>query len=487
MSLAVLAIDQGTTSTRGLVMAAGEAPRLVFARQHKQIYPQPQWVEHDPEELLRDILSCVEAAGAEIEAIGIDNQGESCLAWDTETKQAICPLLVWQDSRSVAAVENLKAEGAEPEVLQRAGLPLDPYFSASKLAWIVKELPEAQRLAEAGRLRLGTSDAFFLDRLTGRFVTDVTTASRTSLMNLASRQWDPELCRLFGVPLSALPEIVPTTGDFGVVSVAGQRLPVTASLVDQQAALYGHGCRAAGDAKITFGTGAFALMVTGGEILQAPERGLLPTVAWQKAGESPVYALDGGVYSASAAVNWASDLGLFADFAEIDGFEGPSALERGLTFVPALAGLACPHWDRRARGTWLGLALDTTRQDMMRALWEGVALRAAEVLASMDELLPLKSALSVDGGMSANGSFLDFLAAILNRSLRVPSGGELTAFGCAGLAAEAAGLEITIPDEAVERRPGRDLRALLPRFRQAVELTRTWAAGKAIDPAAPIH
>jgi glycerol kinase len=215
-------------------------------------------------------------------------------------------------------------------------------------------------------------------------------------------------------------------------------VPLTASIVDQQASLYGHGCRGAGDAKITFGTGAFALAVTGPRLM-AGTPGPLPTVAWQKAGEPPTYALDGGVYCASAAVNWAEGVGLFDDYAEIDGFAASSATLRGLAFVPALAGLACPHWDRRARGAWLGLSLDTTRADMMQALLEGVALRMAEVVASMEVHLPLADPVSIDGGMAANEGFCRFLAACLERTIIVSDEPDLTAVGTAALAAEAAG------------------------------------------------
>lgn len=233
----VLAIDQGTTSTRALVVGQDGAGRLTCSIEHKQYYPQAGWVEHDPEELIDNILKAIASAG-EVVAMGIDNQGESCLAWNGETGEPISPVIVWQDARTAALVERLKAEGAEPKVLERSGLPLDAYFSAAKLGWLYATLPEAKTLHKEGKLRLGTTDAFFLNRLTGRCVTDVSTASRTSLMNIATCQWDEELCRLFKVPMDALPEIVPTTGDFGMAIVDGAKVPVTACVVDQQAALY---------------------------------------------------------------------------------------------------------------------------------------------------------------------------------------------------------------------------------------------------------
>ena len=278
-----------------------------------------------------------------------------------------------------AVVARMKADGHEARVLERAGLPLDAYFSASKLAWILDHCDEARPLLAQGKLRLGTTDAFFLDRLAGRCVTDITTASRTSLLNLETGDWDAELCNLFGVPMQVLPRVVPTTGDFGSLSQRGRPVPVTASVVDQQASLYGHGCRRSGDAKITFGTGAFALVITGDRPRRSPEQGLLPTVAWETAPGKPMYALDGGVYCAGSAIEWGRGLGLFDDYTEINHFDGPCAIERDLVFVPALSGLACPHWDRRAAGAWIGLSLDTDRRDLIQSLLEGIAFRVRPV------------------------------------------------------------------------------------------------------------
>jgi len=473
--MTIAAIDQGTTSTRALALQPDGTAAVMKTIEHRQIYPRPGWVEHDAQELIANILACAEAAGA-AEALGIDNQGESCLAWDAETKEPVSPVVVWQDSRTAAAVENLKRDGAEAVTLERAGLPLDPYFSAAKLAWIVEHLPEAKRLLALGRLCLGTTDAFFLHRLTGRCVTDITTASRTSLMNLANGQWDAELCRLFGVPLEALPDIVATTGDFGTMAVEGGPVPVTASLVDQQAALYGHGCRTTGHAKVTFGTGAFALMVTGPDILRAPEKGLLPTVAWQLAGERPVYALDGGVYAASAAVNWARALGLFESFDELNALAGPPAIESGLVFVPALSGLACPHWDRRARGLWIGLSIEHGKADLMKAILEGVACRAAEVIDAMSALVPSTVPISIDGGLSRNPYFTRFLAEVLEREVSVSTNAELTGTGTLQLAALACGRAVEPQTSATTVRPEKARGALLARFAEAVKISRGWQA-----------
>jgi glycerol kinase len=437
--MTILAIDQGTTSTRAVELRENGELRVLHTVAHRQIYPRPGWVEHDPDELLANIVTCLSAAGA-AEAVGLANQGESCLAWDAATGRPVSPVIVWQDERTAADTERLRAAGAEALTLTRAGLPLDPYFSASKLGWILRHVPEAQALARQGRLRLGTTDAFFRQRLTGLCATDATTASRTSLMNLATCTWDAELCALFGVPVEALPEIGPTSGDLG--RIAGR--PFAASVVDQQAALAGHGCRAPGDAKITFGTGAFVLAVAGAEA-PAPGRGPLPTVAWQRGGEAPVYALEGGVYAAAAALNWSRGLGLFSDWDEIGAFEAPPAVSRGLVFVPALAGMACPHWDRRAKGAWMGMALETGPRDLVQAILEGVAFRTAEVVGAMEAQVPLSATLSIDGGMTRNAWFCQFLSDTLGKRLLVSGEPELTALGVARLAAEGRGRRIDHP------------------------------------------
>lgn len=425
----VLAVDQGTTGSKAFTLDDAGHFTKVAGFEHAQHYPQAGWVEHDANELLAHVTSCIDMAGR-VDAIGIDNQGETIVAWDAATGRPICNAIVWQDDRTKDVTERLKAGGAEDLTLERAGLPLDPYFSASKMRWIIDHVPEARDLLKQGRLRIATSDAFFLDHLTGVFATDVTTASRTSLMSLDSLQWDDGLLRLFGVPREVLPDIRATTGPFG----DHKGIPVTASLVDQQAALFGHGCAKAGDAKITFGTGAFALAIAGNARPPRDASGLAATVAWKVGAESAAFALDGAVYNAASAVNWAKSLALFSGYAEINSFAAPSALSRGIVFVPALSGLACPHWDRGASGLWIGLGLDTTRADMMQALLEGVALRAAEVMRAMAGLLPLGSTISVDGGLANNDYFMGFLANALNRTLTVASSTELTALGTARMA-----------------------------------------------------
>ena len=475
--MAVLAIDQGTTSTRALVLSNSGKISITKVIEHQQIYPQKSWVEHDPEELINNIQTCIDLSTEkhpDISEIGIDNQGESCLAWHADTKQALSPIIVWQDSRTQTVIEKLKSDGIETRILELSGLPLDAYFSASKLSWILENIPDVKAAYRKGKLRLGTTDAFFLDRLSDRFVTDITTASRTSLMNLKTGEWDKELCDLFAVPIETLPEIVATTGDFGLVKSNGKEVPITASICDQQASLYGHGCRNAGDIKITFGTGAFAFALTGNKALYSPKQGLLPTVAWQFKDQSASYALDGGVYNAGAAINWAKLLGLFNSFEEINQFTQKSAIERGLVFVPALSGLACPHWDRKAAGLWIGLSLDTSPMDMMQSMLEGIAFRTAEVIDAMSEFVRIEKQISIDGGLSANPYFCQFLADLLDKEISLKSFTEITAMGTAQLACENS-ITPRLDKQAVKcYQPNVNLSKFKDRFSLAIERSKDW-------------
>jgi glycerol kinase len=467
----VAAIDQGTTSTRVLVADTEGALEIARAITHAQSHPEAGWVEHDPEELLANIRACLAAAGP-VDAIGIDNQGESCLAWDARTGAALSPVIVWQDNRTADVTERLKQAGGEALTLARAGLPLDAYFSASKLAWIIKHYPAAQAALDAGHLRLGTTDAFFLDRLTGTFATDVTTASRTSLMNLETGAWDSDLCALFGVPLASLPEIRPTVADFGRID----GVPVTAAVVDQQAALFGHGCRNPGDAKITFGTGAFALAVTGEAITRAPDKGLLPTVAWSIDGRM-TYAVDGGVYDAGSAVEWARRIGIVSDLAaDLDWFDAPAAIDRGVVFVSALSGLACPHWDRTAASLFLGMSAATTRADLCQALLEGIALSAADVVAAIDAHVPIGGSIAIDGGLARSRYFAQFLADMIGRKVLSTDFDERTAFGTASLAALGAGAMLPPPKTVsyTFTPRGGDPTATRRRFGDAVSRSKGW-------------
>jgi len=464
----ILAIDQGTTSTKAFTYDEDGAFKRIYSADVKQHFPQAGWVEHEAEELLFHIENAIKKAG-KIDAIGIANQGETLLAWNSKTGEPISRAIVWQDDRSKEFCARIKAGGGEALTKAKAGLPLDPYFSASKFRWLLDNNAEARDLAEKGHLHLGTTDAFFLERLTGEFVTDVTTASRTSLLSLDTLQWDNELCALFGVPRECLPEIRATTGPFGA--------NITASMVDQQAALFGHGCMKPGDAKITFGTGAFALALVGPQRPKQDQSGLLPTVAWKIANAPADFAVDGGVYNAASAVNWAKGLGLFKTYEEINGFEKPSAISRGLAFVPALSGLAAPHWDRNASGLWLGLSLDTTKHDMMQALLEGVALRATEVMTAIARQGGKGKSLSIDGGLSANSYFCQFLANAMDRQVSVASSADLTALGVARMAMLGAGAKSlpTLPSPTKQFLPLDPLPAnLIARFGIAILRAKGW-------------
>ncbi|MBU6418850.1 MAG: glycerol kinase [Proteobacteria bacterium] len=460
----VAAIDQGTTSTRCLIIETGGRWHLSGARTHTQHHRQPGWVEHDPEELLANIRALVRAAGP-VDAIGIANQGESCLAWDALSGATFSPVIVWQDARTGAALQAMDA-AAHARAKEISGLPLDAYFSASKLGWILRHSEAARAAHAAGRLRLGTTDTFFLDRLCGVFATDAATASRTGLLDLHRGVWSDELCALHGVPVSALPPIRPVDHGFGAI----EGVPVKVSIVDQQAALYGHGCREPGDIKITFGTGAFLLLVCGPAPVRSPA--LLPTIAWRRGGQPNVYALEGGVYDAGAALEWAHRLGLYADVAELGTFEGPSAISRGLVFVPALSGLAAPYWDREAAPLFIGMRHETGRRDMIRAVLEGIALLTAELIGEAAAAMPLTRGISIDGGLSQSAYFAQFLASAAGVEIRVPAMHELTAIGLAELCGvdcgqiRAAGA-VFQPDASVPE-------TLRARFTAAITRARAW-------------
>lgn len=471
MSGGILALDQGTTGTKGFVWRDGSFSR-VGTRVHRQIRPHPGWVEHDPCELLGHLEELIAAAGP-CAAAGLANQGETVVAWDAATGRPLHNAIVWQDDRTKDAIARLHAEGVETLTLSRAGLPLDPYFSAARLRWLLDHAEGARALLRSGRLRLGTSDAFFLHRLTGECATDVSTASRTSLMDLRRLCWDPELCAAFGVPMECLPEIRSTTSPFGALRTG---TAVVASAADQQAALFGHGCTEPGDIKITFGTGAFALGLTDAVPAAGQADGLLPTCAWRLNDAAPRYAVDGGILTAGAAVEWLGEIGLLPGYAALDDFSGPSALERGLVFVPALAGLGCPHWDRAARGCWLGLDLATRPEDLRRAVLEGIALRAAELVQAMATRHGSTGRVAVDGGLSRSNAFIRLLTSAIGVPVDVASAVDVTALGILHLCLVASGeTRLPRPDGWRRVEPETHLpEALRARFQQAIALSRTW-------------
>ena len=466
----VAAIDQGTTSTRCLIIENGGKWQLAGSLRRRQHHPAPGWVEQNPQELIANVHTLMGAAGA-VDAIAIANQGESCLAWDAITREALSPVIVWQDSRTTSELALASAEGEE---LSRriCGLPLDPYFSASKLGWLLRNVAGVADAHGAGRLRLGTTDAFFLDSLARVFATDVATASRTGLLDLATLQWSDQLCALHGVPKECLPRIAAVDEGFGEIG----GVPVKVSIVDQQAALYGHGCRKPGDCKITFGTGAFLLAVAGSEPPARSE--LLPTIAWSDRDRDVTFALEGGVYDAGAALEWARNIGLYSDPQELDGFTGPSALSRGIIFVPALSGLAAPYWDRNASPIFIGMDHATNRRDLVRAVLEGIAMLTVRLLEAAADVTELGSSISIDGGLSRSSYFAQFLASASGRTIIVPSMHELTALGLAefcGLDASEARAAQTrfLPDQLVAGNQHR-------LFASAVEKSRDWRSANAL-------
>jgi glycerol kinase len=460
----IAAIDQGTTSTRCLVVEDGGAWRVTHSSVHRQYHRHAGWTEHDATELLDNVREAIRSAGP-CYGIALANQGESCLAWDALTGEPLSPVVVWNDTRTRDELARMsEADWGRSEAV--SGLPLDPYFSASKLGWLLRNLPSVAAAHAQRRLRMGTTDAFFIDRLTGHFATDVTTASRTGLLDLGTATWSEELCAMHGVPIECLPRIGPVDGDLGHVN----GVPLLVSIVDQQAALHGHGCRINGDCKITFGTGAFLLVVGGTE---RPSRSALtPTIAWQRRAESMRFAIEGGVYDAGRSLEWARSIGLFADMSEIDQFDGPTAISRGLAFVPAFSGLAAPHWDRRAAPLFIGMDHSTGRRDLLKAVLEGVAMLTAGLIEEAARIESIGEIISIDGGLSQSRYFAGFLATASNRTIRVPPMRELTALGLAELcgleveAARAGGAHFH-PDHSITKQD-RSTHA------QAVHRAKTW-------------
>jgi len=444
----ILAIDQGTTSTRSLVF---DATRRVLASAQQELpqhYPADGWVEHDPEDIWRDTLATARAAldkaslaPEAIAAIGITNQRETVVLWDRATGRVLHKAIVWQDRRTAAVCASLRADGREPLVQERTGLLLDPYFSATKLAWLLDEIPEARARAERGELAFGTIDTFLLWRLTeGRsHKTDVTNASRTLLFDIAEQRWCPELLELFRIPQPILPEVCDSAGDFGVTTLLGGEIRICGIAGDQQAALVGQSCFAPGQAKITFGTGGFILLNTGEAPVRSHNR-LLTTIAYRIDGTTN-YALEGSMFVAGAAIQWLRDgLGIIADARQTQAMAAGLPDNGGVYMVPAFVGLGAPHWCAEARGMLVGLTFDSGAAHLARAALESVAFQTADLVAAMEsDGAGRLAALRVDGGMAANDWFCQFLANILNIAVERPANFETTVLGAAMLAAHGCG------------------------------------------------
>ncbi|MCX8134631.1 MAG: glycerol kinase GlpK [Roseococcus sp.] len=449
MSL-LLALDQGTTSTRAIAFDASLRPRALAQIPLPQHFPAPGWVEHDAEQIaahslavLREALAKAGAAPREVAGIGITNQRETTVLWERATGRPIAPAIVWQDRRTAPACEALRAAGHEGLVAARTGLLLDPYFSATKLAWLLDHVEGARAAAERGALCFGTIESFLLFRLTeGRaHATDATNAARTLLFDIHRGAWDEDLLALFRIPRALLPEVRDCAAAFGETALLGGRIPVLGMAGDQQAATLGQACFAPGMMKATYGTGCFALLVTGEAAVPSTQR-LLTTIAWQLGGRR-CYALEGAIFNAGTVVQWLRDqLGLIREAAECDALAAHANPAERLHLVPAFTGLGAPWWDARARGAIFGLTRGTGRAEIVRAALESVGLQTADLLAAMRRDWPAmgEAVLRVDGGMSRSDWTMQFLADILGAPVDRPVVQETTALGAAYLAGLQAGL-----------------------------------------------
>ncbi|MFZ0732819.1 MAG: glycerol kinase GlpK [Candidatus Sulfotelmatobacter sp.] len=489
----VLALDQGTTSSRALLFDREGAVRAVAQREFAQIFPQPGWVEHNPDEIVSSqIAVAVEAIAQarahadQIAAIGIANQRETAIVWNRDTGQPIHNAIVWQDRRTAAFCERLRSEGHASLIQQRTGLLIDSYFSATKISWILENVTGARSLADAGKIAFGTVDSWLVWNLTqGRVhATDVTNASRTMLFNIHSCDWDAELLDLFRIPRSMLPEVLSSSETYGKVQgVNGlEEISIAGIAGDQQAALFGHRCARPGMTKNTYGTGCFMLQNTGQRPVPSSNR-LVTTIAW-KLGNTTEYALEGSVFVGGAVVQWLRDgLGLIRKSEEVEALAKTVSDNGGVYFVPAFVGLGAPHWDSYARGSIFGLTRGSTAGHIARAAVESIAYQVADLLDAMrrdsgDEVRELR----VDGGAASNDSLMQFQADILSVPVVRPAVTETTALGAAYLAGLAAGFwnaSDLNKSEGRDRRfdprmPASQARALRDRWKQAVDRSKSW-------------
>ena len=482
----LLAIDQGTTSSRAIVFDVRGAIRTIARRELAQHYPAGGWVEHDPEEIWAATLAvtreALAAVGGEVVAIGITNQRETTVVWDRATGVPVHRAIVWQDRRTAAYCRTLCEAGHEAAVSATTGLLLDPYFSATKLAWILDHVEGARERAAAGRLAFGTIDTFLIWRLTGGAVhaTDATNASRTMLFDIHAQRWNDTLLQLFDVPRSVLPEVLDSAADFGTTSVdvLGQAIPISGVAGDQQAAAVGQACFAPGMVKSTYGTGCFALMNTGAEAVRSRHR-LLTTVAWRLQGR-PTFALEGSIFVAGAAVQWLRDgLRIIGNAPETETLAAGVPDSGGVYLVPAFTGLGAPHWDPDARGAIYGLTRDTGPAHLARAALESVCLQTRDLMAAMEAEGGVGiDRIRVDGGMVENTWLMQALADIVDAAVERPRVIETTALGAAWLAGLQAGVFRSIDD--LGKRWGRDAE-FTPRMpdRERARLMRGWESAVA--------
>jgi len=490
----ILALDQGTTSSRAIVFDESGAVRGLAQAEFRQIFPHPGWVEHDAEEIwrtqlavAREALANARVAPRDVAAIGITNQRETTVVWDRATGAPIANAIVWQDRRTAEACDRLKRDGAEARVRSKTGLLLDPYFSATKLAWLLDAVPGARRRAEAGELAFGTIDTWLAWKLSGGrlHVTDPSNASRTLLYDIGHGRWDDDLLELFGVPRPLLPEVRPSSGVLGETApeLLGAPIPIAGVAGDQQAALFGQGCHRPGMAKNTYGTGCFMLLHTGAERI-ASSQGLITTCAAASTGVAE-YALEGSVFIAGAVVQWLRDgLRIIRAANEVEALASTVPDSGGVVLVPAFAGLGAPHWDAYARGAMLGVTRGSTAAHIARAALESIAFQSAEVLLAMQrDAGAALTELRVDGGATANALLMQFQADLLGVPVVRPRVAETTALGAAYLAGLAVGTWRSSADIATrwqasrvfEPRMSRDeAEGRLAGWSRAVERAKAW-------------
>ena len=467
----ILALDQGTTSSRAIVFAEDGSVRAQAQQEFRQIFPHPGWVEHNPEDIWQSQLRVARRAlaqarlkAADIAALGIANQRETVIVWERKSGLPVHNAIVWQDRRTADACANLKRRGKTNTVRSKTGLVIDPYFSATKLAWLLDSIPGLRLHAERGELAFGTVDSWLAWKLSGGtlHITDVSNAARTMLYDIHAGDWDEELLRLFRIPRSMLPRVQPSSRVYGESAkhLFGAPIPIAGIGGDQQAALFGQACHKTGMAKNTYGTGCFMLLNTGARAVPS-KHGLLTTRCAQR-GSKPQYALEGGVFIAGAVVQWLRDgLGFIRSSGEVEALAASVGDAGGVYLVPAFAGLGAPHWDAYARGTMLGLTRGTTRAHIARAALEAIAYQSAEVLHSMQKDAGIRlTELRVDGGAAANDTLMQFQADILGVPVLRPKVLETTALGAAYLAGLAAGV-----------------------WKDTAAIGRQWAVGRRFTPA----
>ncbi|MDZ4289617.1 MAG: glycerol kinase GlpK [Prosthecobacter sp.] len=440
----ILALDQGTTSSRSILFDHQGKAVASAQREFAQHYPQPGWVEHDAEEIwqtqlrtAKEVLKKAKVSAKDVAAIGITNQRETTVVWNRQTGKPVGKAIVWQDRRTAGICDKLKARGAESMIRHKTGLVVDAYFSGTKLQWMLEHVPEAKALAKQGQLAFGTIDSWLLWNLTGGRVhaTDVSNASRTMLYDITTGAWDDELLGLFKAPASVLPKVMPSSGVFGETTLFGGSIPIAGIAGDQQAALFGQVCTKPGMVKNTYGTGCFMLMHTGTKRI-ASGNNLLTTVAWQLGDDAMEYAVEGSVFIAGAVVQWLRDgLGIIKKSSDVEALAAQVPDTGGVYLVPAFAGLGAPHWDAYARGLLCGVTRGTTKAHLARAALEGIAFQVADILNAMqgDAGVKLRE-LRVDGGASNNNLLMQFQADLLGVPVVRPQVTETTALGAAYLA-----------------------------------------------------